>query len=909
MCLIGLILNRVKVRLILIFLVFSKVYGQTGRDLLVSGIVLDSARKPLEFATVNLLTTGEQMYTDTAGKFSFRTKSTGIKSVSLRVSMVGKKTAEYNIPVDQLRETFIAVLEDLSLTLKEVQVNGQRKTQSSNSSIVFDRQAIEQVQAFSIFDVLNNLPGRAVSAPSLQNPQNLTLRGLADGAGSLNNSLGIAVIVDGVTQSNNANMQNKNAGHFGMAGSVVSSYNKGDFDVPFAGIDLREIPADNIESIEVVSGVASAKYGDLTDGAVIIERKAGEVPYQFSARINGGSTNVSLGKGYKLGGKLGALNADMNYLYSNDDPTNKQKIYKRLSGGLRWTSQLSSSLSNTFSVDYTQRFDDAMYDPDDIDHMSYSRTKRIAFSNRSSLKISSSIVNSISLNLSYDASSQDSYTQRWLNGNPKGVTFKDTTGIYEGIFIPGTYMAVEQVMGKPRNYAAALNISGNTSTGRIRHQLGAGASISLAENNGRGVVADPDRPRWVNARSHNDRPYDYELVPAMVNTGLYAEDRMTMDVFGRELSLTAGLRYDMQNSYGNIQPRLNANYKLNKELIFNVAYGISTKSPTLAHRYPSPVYYDIPLINYYTGDVRESLFLVYTYKHIPDNSSLKPSRATQAEAGLSWKKKAFSSSLFTYYKKNRNLFNSVTTYRPFTVPVFEFTAIPGQKPVYAVTDKTELVSGTSESVIMNTGSSDNFGAEWSFSTKKFPGIQTSFSLNSTFNYSTFKNTGERYLQAPEQYLKDEYKGWFGVYPVSNSDKWNLQSRFTSDTHIPQLGFVLSLNADITWISSTKSKVATLLPVAYLDQFGNRYPIPVFNPDDPDYGHLLGSSNAKTNARLPSPYANLSLRLAKEIKKKIRFSLNAYNVLNRKVEHYNSITDEVISYVDPVSINAEISIKF
>ena len=45
------------------------------------------------------------------------------------------------------------------------------------------------------------------------------------------------------------------------------------------GVDLRSIPTSNIERIEVITGIADAKYGNATTGLVLIDRKAGQYPF------------------------------------------------------------------------------------------------------------------------------------------------------------------------------------------------------------------------------------------------------------------------------------------------------------------------------------------------------------------------------------------------------------------------------------------------------------------------------------------------------------------------------------------------------------------------------------------------------------------------------------------------------
>src|SRR5690606_26804744 len=119
----------------------------------------------------------------------------------------------------------------------------------------------------------------------VQSMQNLTLRGaFQDRSGGsrdvdqLNNAFGISIIIDDIALSNNANMQGRNPLIRGISNSNLS-IPIGNFggderqttysgESTFGGIDLRQIPTESIERIEVISGVAPARYGDLSDGAV-----------------------------------------------------------------------------------------------------------------------------------------------------------------------------------------------------------------------------------------------------------------------------------------------------------------------------------------------------------------------------------------------------------------------------------------------------------------------------------------------------------------------------------------------------------------------------------------------------------------------------------------------------------------
>ncbi|UZJ63013.1 TonB-dependent receptor plug domain-containing protein [Sphingobacterium sp. KU25419] len=243
----------------------------------------------------------------------------------------------------------------------------------SNSSMVFDREMIERYPALSLNDLLNRLPNRKNSAPSIQEMQNLSLRGAfqATSGGTrnvneLNNAFGVAIIMDDMALSNNGNMQGRNPGIFGM-GNATNYIRPSDYGLTgskpnisysgenvFGGIDLRQIPIENIERVEVISGVAPARYGDISNGAVIIERQAGVTPTFFRVQVRSNATSYGLSKGTSLGKKIGMLNMDLGYVKSYADNRDKLKQYDRITGSLIWTNFYGKEkrLKQTFSGTY-----------------------------------------------------------------------------------------------------------------------------------------------------------------------------------------------------------------------------------------------------------------------------------------------------------------------------------------------------------------------------------------------------------------------------------------------------------------------------------------------------------------------------------------------------------------------------
>jgi ferric enterobactin receptor len=711
---------RQLVLFILLFHVSPGAYTQTHQ---LQGRVQDTAGKALPFSTIRIPELDLQTTSATNGNFTISIPG-NYKKWQVQISHVGKESVTRTIMPGVL---LTVTLRDKSLTLAEVEVSVTRKGGITPSSIIFNRETIEQIQAFSLADVLNYLPGKTTVPPDLQKPNSLTLRTSTEGDHAMTNSLGAAIIMDGVRLSNDANMQSRSVSRFGLSSSIIGAYQRDKYDVPFSGVDLRDIPVDNIESIEVIQGVAPAQYGEITSGAVIIHRQAGKSRWQLNTRVNGGSTEFSLTKGFGLPKKLGALNINLSYLNSNDDPRDKVKSYNRVSGGFMWTT-LFGKIKNTLSVDYNTKLDDVKEDPDDdARHKTYSKSRQVSISNRTNIPFKNTWFNQANINFAYSGGYQDSYNQWLLNGPPKGLANKDTTGIYEGIFLPGAYLAEERVIGKPVNISGGINTSAAFTTGYFRHQLSIGMDISYADNKGEGIVVNPDKPRWINQNNQNERPYNYEkMVPNILNAGFYLQNNISLPVRSSYMKIAPGIRYNLQNGFGNWQPRVNVSYPLSKSLELTAGYGISTKSPTLGHRYPAPTWLDIELLSLYTGQPNENLYLVYTKKIETDNSHLKPALSSQVEAGIRYTAKWINTSVFGYMKRDRNGFNSYDKFEPLTLPEYHYNHTPGQPITYFPSGRTYLYAAAGMKVITNGLQSENYGAEWLIQIPKIKSIQTSF---------------------------------------------------------------------------------------------------------------------------------------------------------------------------------------
>ena len=898
---------------------------------LLKGKIIDTNSKPLGYTTIRLNDGQQTTSSNDSGEFVFKLPP-NVHEATLTILHVGKKTQQIHIAKKDLSTYKIIKLEDLSLTLEEVSITPTyQHTKNSNSSIFFDKETIQAAQAFSIQDVLMNLPGKATIAPELNKVSTLTLRGgngINPGRGdifNLNNSLGIAIIMDDVQMSNDANMQSRSVSRWGMSNASLSgtrysdSYlgtqGPSDYDVAFRGIDLREISANNIESIEVVQGVASAKYGEITDGAIIINRQAGASPWAYNMQLNGGSVSTGLSKGFVLPKNFGAINLSTNYTYSNADPRDKIKSFKRINQTAMWTKHFHSNIKNTLSLDYNYRNDHRRLDPDDDrEEMSLFKNQGFSIANRTAVQTNSRFLNTINFNINYTSSNQSSYKQYILNRGITAIAIKDTIGTYEGYFSNGSYRAEEEIIGQPKTFSARVDASSYFHWGNSAHHLSYGASYNLSNNGGRGIISDPDRPRHLLDGGGNERAYDFEQLPSAQNWGLYIENSIKGLLGSKKYNANIGVRADIQNGYFTLQPRINTSVLWNDKWSSTAAFGISSKAPTLAHMFPAPVFIDIELLNVYAGDLSKALYLVHTDKKILDNIHLKPSLSSQMELGLQYKGDLARSSFFTYYKHNWSGYETVNQPHLYTLTKYAYEVDPASGNIsYYPTNETNNYFNFYGYEMTNGASSTSIGADWMLNFKQISALKTTFSFINNFQFSTHKKTQPTRIEIENNRIKlpDNTSLRYAVYSPDKGNYLQIMSKINSSTHIPKLGFIVNFSADIFWKERNRRK-NNIFPYAYYNSAGDYFTMAEHPIASLDFNSLQLTSTDVISEGIPFVYTIINMSLVKEISNNFRINLNAYNLFNIRPEHYsitNNGTERILKYNRRPSFTIGTHIKF
>ena len=311
---------------------------------------------PLEFAAIalNPLESGKFTggNTDAEGKFSV-TISDGRWKVD--VTLVGYK------PYRQILSLTDGISHIINLQsnemLDEVVVTA-RESHSASSASVIDTTAMAHLQPSSFTDLLELLPGRVSKDPSMASPNIINLRTALNVTPTddyMTSAIGTSFIIDGVPVNNNAVMQS------------TPDSNHSERETVGKGVDMRGIATDDIEKVEIVRGIASVEYGELTSGLVNIKRKSGVSRLEARFKADSKSQLFYVGKGFRMPGKDWIINTGLGYLDAKIDPRNSRENYKRINASIRSNKRFDNTVMNVTwnsSLNYGASFERDNNDPD-----------------------------------------------------------------------------------------------------------------------------------------------------------------------------------------------------------------------------------------------------------------------------------------------------------------------------------------------------------------------------------------------------------------------------------------------------------------------------------------------------------------------------------------------------------------
>ncbi len=758
-----------------------------------------------------------------------------------------------------------------SLRLKEIVVTARESRAGSTASLI-DREAMQHLQPSSFADILELLPGSTAVDPDMGKANTIVLRqtGAVDALGNKTAlsddyavaSLGTAFVVDGAPVVTDASMATVPDALPGSAEGRRTTLNR--------GVDIRSIATDNIEHVEIVRGIPSAEYGNITSGVVSIRRTSRPTPLTARFKADGYSKLLSVGKGFGIAGK-GVMNADLGWLDAKPDPRNSLESYRRLTASVRYKSNLQATGDYGFrlslAADVTSTIDDAKTDPDlshgSIDEYRGNHT-RSALSSEFSLSFHTlPWLQSLRLNVS--VSLERDITERRRQVAPLRASVAPTSmeeGVHDGIYLQGEYIADYRCESLPLSAFARLRASGGTLTGTMRHAYKCGIEWTMAKNYGDGQLYDLTRPL---SGGWTTRPRAYDEVPALHTLSFFLEDGASAAISEHRLQVQAGLRgtslpslsprYEMAKKVY-VDPRINLTWTFpafsvagkDSSVALSCAWGIASRMPTADYLYPQVHYADMVQLNYYnTADpANGSRVSLRTYIEDATGYGLRPARNRKSEARLDFDLGRNRLSVTFFSERMRDGFRYSRTYTPRTFTRYDASAItPGIDPV-----TLDLATLPSETVTVLDGMSkvengtriDTRGVEFQLVTARWRPLCTSLTVSGAWFRTVYSNSGMLCIPVSDvvgdRPVSDYYVGLYDTDDGRVNTRFN--TNFTFDTQVLPHALTFTTSIQCMWMISTRRLPLGGTPSQYLATDGQLHPYTAASAADPMLRHLTVS---------------------------------------------------------------------
>lgn len=774
----------------------------------ISGKVVDAKTgEPVIGAAVNVEDTGIWAISDENGKFflpdirpgDYAVQFSCLGFVDKRLSFVVKK----DIPNLTIK------LDQNTLALNSVVVTAERDKEGMNTSLKFGANALNHLQMSNVTDISALLPGGKTVNPDLTTDNAVSLRsgGLAAG----NAAFGTALEVDGVRVGNNASF-----------GSM-------------SGTGTRNISTENVQSIEVITGVPSAEYGDLNSGMVRINTRKGLTPWNITFAVNPRTYQASASKGIDLMKNRGVLNVSAEWTRATQKLSSPYTSYTRRG--------FSASYSNTFKnvlkfeVGATGNIGgmNTKNDPD-----AYKGTWSKVRDNvlRANTSFTWLLRKSWITNLKLDASVNynDNRSQDHAYGSSASMlpaVHSELAGYYLADRLPVSYFSDKVIDSKELDYAASLKYEWFKKSGKRLSKLKAGVQWKANGNVGEGeYYKDPS----VAANGYRPRPYSQ--YPFMHNVAAYIEEDYTFPIGKTSLQISAGLRLEnlfvKDTDYKNVSslsPRFNAKWKLSDNLSIRGGWGVSEKLPSFYILYPVQKYRDIQTFGFSHGDSSSYVYYTQPYKML-FNENLKWQKNYNAEFGIEAYFLRTSVSLVGFFNKTKNPYSYQNIYTPFS---YNIMSVPSG---YTVPDNPEIRVDSQTGQVYMRGSNEEFwtpmatkvtdktffesqmpgngddiyrtGAELIVDFPEIAPIRTKFRLDANYAYTHYIDNTLNWTYRTgwsHTSLSNRSYQYVGIYAnggesgtFNGKESHSLNANLTAITHIPEARIIITCRLEMSLLS-------------------------------------------------------------------------------------------------------------
>ena len=787
--------------------------AEAPRGYSVEGVVLEAeTQAPVIGAVVRIGSDYLWTTTDIDGAFSFVNVEKG--GWIVEVSCLGYVSLTTELKVTGDVEGLKYQLYENSLALDEVVVTAQKAKDGLGTSHNLGRDALNHLQLSNTTDIAALLPGGKTVNPDLTAENAFSLR--EGGSKTGNAAFGTAVEVDGVRLGNNAS--------FGEMG----------------GTDTRSVAVENIESIEVITGVPSAEYGDLNSGMVKINTRKGRTPVNVTFSVNPRTYQASVSKGIDLQEDNGVLNLSAEWARAVKKLISPYQSYTRTGIILGYTNTFAKVLR--FEAGFTGNIG-GMNTKDDPDAFTGEFQKERDNVFRGNTSLTWMLNRSWVTNLKFDASVNFNdnlfrYHKYESYASNQPAVHAEQAGYFLAERLPLTYFSDQVTDSKELDFAASLKYNWHKRWDDVKSFLKAGVQWKANGNVGQGeYYEDPA------LAANGYRPRPYTEYPFMHNLSVYAEEHLTLPIARTKLEITAGLRMEnvfiknsLYNNKTTFSPRFNAKWQLTEGLAIRGGWGITEKLPSYYILYPKQEYRDIQTYGFSHGS--QTSYIYYTQPYtVVYNPELRWQRNSNSEFAIDAAFADWKISLVGFCNLTKGPYNFLDVYEPYSYDILQEPAdftMPSD-PQIIVDEQTGMlyIRGAQEeywtpmdvkvtdrtfakSTMQNNGTDvTRAGAELVVEFPEIRPVRTTFRFDAAYTYTKYLNEQiAAYYQKgwSHTYLPNRSYQYVGLYANGGSSSsvangkvtHNLDANLTAITHIPQARLIITCRLEMSLLRRSRN---------------------------------------------------------------------------------------------------------
>ncbi len=874
----------------------------------VSGTVREAGSgEPVTGAVVRLDENYLWAITDTDGAFVLDRAEKG--RYQLEVSCLGYVTHTRMLDVKASVTDLVIELSPNTLALNEVVVTAEKSKDNINTTQVIGRTALDHLQMNSMGGISALLPGGKTINPDLTTDNAISLR--AGGSGAGNAAFSTALEINGVRMGDNASFG-------GMNGSGT-----------------RSLSVENIESVEVITGVPSAEYGDLGSGMVKVNTKKGRTPLSIVLSANPRTYETAVSKGFELG--KGVVNLGVEWARATRKLTSPYTSYTRRGFTLDYTRTFGKALRLEAGINGNIGGMNSQSDPDAFsDEYTRERDNLLTPHFKLTWLLNRSWVTNLSLEGSIYYHDNRSHFHGYNSyGSVQPSVHARELGYFMADALPLTFYSDQITDSKELDYAASLKYHWLHHWGDVKNIFKAGIQWKADGNVGQGEwYEDPSlAPSGYRPRPYTEYPYMHTLAG-------FVEDNVTIPLGRTQLNLMAGLRLEEAfvkgSSYENLRilsPRLNAKWSLSEAFTIRGGWGIAGKLPSFYILYPVQEYRDIQTFGFSHGNSASYVYYTQPYSMV-FNPQLRWQRNYNSEVGADLRLKGLKLSLVGFYNLTRDPYELGTVYEPFSYNVASLPTgyqMPASPQVVVdnqtgdvwfqdsdglwvpsarkVTDRSFAASRRQ----VNGADVKRYGVELTVDFPEIRALGTQLRLDAAWTHTAYSSdipvyyyqNGWSHTSLPNRSYQYAgiYSGSTNVYNGRKTD--NLDANLTSITHIPRARLIVTVRVEAALLRNSQytsdraftvgssnnsptggniydgQSYTAVYPTAYIDLDGVVHPWTDASAQDPELSRLiLRSGNMYTFAADGyDPYLSANFSVTKEIGDHVSISFFANNFTN------------------------------